>query len=766
MNTRRAFHDSLYLCMLLASAALAWSEVSFLPELPVIAAFTTALLLVSWRIEGRWELSLTAANYVGAAMGAVLTLWIGWQFVRPADSLMSVLPFPTSLLPYLGPVVMVLIPAKLLRSKHDGDYWAMYGLSVIAVALGCAMAGDALFGILLAAWVVVFVWSLILFQYDQRMRESYHTPGEAVPSRRPTVVLAVRWSLGLAVASLALFLLSPRPGGSRFEFYRTMRMETGMSGDSQVDLSRTGSLNVNRELAFSVYAEDDKNAPKSDLPNETRWRSLPLQRYEGGKWTSEVGSSLNLREKAADPARVSPERVNPGYPAAAPLARLPYPGVGQYFLTFRLKYRALPTNVAADPIWWSPRQAPPLVSILSDRLVPWQQMMDGRFASMIQNLRQDIVYAQVMPPDGISSPDVGPPMMLDNRPVSDPLVRMPPLVGLRKYTRVLFDRLVEQGRIPARVAREVDALSGSPLPIHHESIARAFENHLSNSGEFSYTLDLKRSARRIDPAEDFLLNTKSGHCERFATALTLMLRAMGVPAQMVLGFKGCENLGEGQYEVRQYHAHAWVEILVKRGERWHWVTFDPTPSGGGSDEDGNLLNSVSRNSETFFQRFILSYNSESRQKSFDAIVEWATSLPDRIASGDTLWPVFVALAVIAALVVLFVRGSRRRSSPALSAGTKALLYRSPACARLFSMLEAAGIRPAHPGTTPAEFAAQVGDDWSADPALAAIADIPARIVDACYRETFAGRTPDAAQTLALETDLRTVERTLSAKPGR
>lgn len=765
MNTRRAFHDSLYLCMFLACAALAWSEVSFLPEIPVIALFTGALLFVAWRIEGRWELSLAAANYVGAGVGAALTLWITWQFIRPSEGLLNALPFPTSLLPYLGPVVMVLIPAKLFRSKHDGDYWTMYGLAVIAVALGCAMAGDALFGIVLAAWVVSFVWSLILFQYDQRMRESHHTPGEAAPSRRPPMVQAVRWSSGLAVVSLALFLLSPRPANSRFEFYRTMRMETGISGDSQVDLTRTGALNINREVAFTVYAEDDKNAPKADLSPETRWRTQPLQRYDNGRWDTEVGSSLNLRDKTTDPAKVAPERGNPGSPAAAPLAKLPYPGAGQFFLTYRLQYRSLRVSPTADPVWWTPRQPPPLVSVLPDRLVPWQQMMDGRFASMVQNLRQEVVYAQVMPAEMLDGPDVGPPMALDGRPIGDPLVRMPPLPELRKYAKTLFARLVEQGRIPARVAREVDPLSGAPLPAHHETIARAFENHLANSGEFSYTLDLKRSARRMDPAEDFLINTKSGHCERFASALTLMLRAMGVPAQLVMGFRGCENLGEGNYEVRQYHAHAWVETLVKRGERWHWVSYDPTPSAGGADEDGNLLSSVSRNSESFFQRFILSYNSESRQKTFTAVVDWATGLPDRVASGEVLWPVYLLLALLAVLVALFLRVSRHRKAPGLSPTGAGLLYRSPAYSRLFAALNAAGFLPATPGTTPAEFARHVRGLWSADAALAPVAGLPARVVDVCYRETYAGRAPDEAEAAGLEADLRAIEGALATRAG-
>src|SRR4029077_18491197 len=97
---------------------------------------------------------------------------------------------------------------------------------------------------------------------------------------------------------------------------------------------------------------------------------------------------------------------------------------------------------------------------------------------------------------------------------------------------------------------------------YHEIIARALERHLASSGEFTYTLDLTRKDKIIDPAEDFVLNTKTGHCQRFATALVLMLRTQGIPSQMVVGYRGCEGRGDGWYDIREDHAHAWAEVLL------------------------------------------------------------------------------------------------------------------------------------------------------------------------------------------------------------
>ena len=84
---------------------------------------------------------------------------------------------------------------------------------------------------------------------------------------------------------------------------------------------------------------------------------------------------------------------------------------------------------------------------------------------------------------------------------------------------------------------------------------------------------------------DFLRHTRHGACERFASALAMLLRTHGVPARVVKGYRGAEYEGDGNYLVRQSHAHAWVEALVPaRGEgplTFEWLSLDPTPDGEG-----------------------------------------------------------------------------------------------------------------------------------------------------------------------------------------
>ena len=74
---------------------------------------------------------------------------------------------------------------------------------------------------------------------------------------------------------------------------------------------------------------------------------------------------------------------------------------------------------------------------------------------------------------------------------------------------------------------------------------------------------------------DFLLDSQSGHCEYFATATTLLLRSLGVPARYAVGYS-VQEFGEfdERYLVRRRHAHAWTQAYVDGS----WVDVDTTPA--------------------------------------------------------------------------------------------------------------------------------------------------------------------------------------------
>ena len=82
---------------------------------------------------------------------------------------------------------------------------------------------------------------------------------------------------------------------------------------------------------------------------------------------------------------------------------------------------------------------------------------------------------------------------------------------------------------------------------------------------------------RGDPVSEFVLNKNPAHCEYFASAAALMLRAVHVPARYVTGFYAHESQGSNRFVVRQQDAHAWCECWIDGAG---WVTADATPSSG------------------------------------------------------------------------------------------------------------------------------------------------------------------------------------------
>lgn len=94
--------------------------------------------------------------------------------------------------------------------------------------------------------------------------------------------------------------------------------------------------------------------------------------------------------------------------------------------------------------------------------------------------------------------------------------------------------------------------------------------------EFSYSLKLRGSGKGTE-ISDFLLRTRSGHCEYFATATVLLLRVSGIPARYAKGY-AVPRGKTGQKDwipVRDRHAHAWAEAFI--GGKW--LTVDTTPPG-------------------------------------------------------------------------------------------------------------------------------------------------------------------------------------------
>lgn len=100
-----------------------------------------------------------------------------------------------------------------------------------------------------------------------------------------------------------------------------------------------------------------------------------------------------------------------------------------------------------------------------------------------------------------------------------------------------------------------------------DSVLRHFREE-----DFYYTLEPPPLG--FDSVDDFLFNSRRGFCEHYASAFVVLMRAVGIPARVVVGYQGgTRNEQERYVTVRQLDAHAWAEVwLPGRG----WVLFDPT----------------------------------------------------------------------------------------------------------------------------------------------------------------------------------------------
>ncbi len=97
------------------------------------------------------------------------------------------------------------------------------------------------------------------------------------------------------------------------------------------------------------------------------------------------------------------------------------------------------------------------------------------------------------------------------------------------------------------------------------------EQHFIN-GKYRYTTVGLPTGQ--DAIEQFLFESKQGHCEFFASSFAILLRAAGVPARLVGGYLGGEynDIG-GYYIVTEDKAHVWVEVYIKEKG---WIRTDPS----------------------------------------------------------------------------------------------------------------------------------------------------------------------------------------------
>lgn len=104
---------------------------------------------------------------------------------------------------------------------------------------------------------------------------------------------------------------------------------------------------------------------------------------------------------------------------------------------------------------------------------------------------------------------------------------------------------------------------------------QAVTQYLRNNFAYSDTLsDLPYE--KTDLVEWFLFSNKSGFCTYFASAEVILLRTLGIPSRLVVGYsQGTMKNGGVEFEIHEKDNHAWPEVYFNK---IGWVPFEPTPS--------------------------------------------------------------------------------------------------------------------------------------------------------------------------------------------
>ena len=153
--------------------------------------------------------------------------------------------------------------------------------------------------------------------------------------------------------------------------------------------------------------------------------------------------------------------------------------------------------------------------------------------------------------------------------------------GLIKYT-AHFGKNTPLDSVPTeddlRLPRYEEYLTelSNELDLPHQKPQQVLEKLTKFFNNFQYSLNLTApDQRNITPLEHFLRDSRTGHCEYFATATVLLLRTAGIPSRYASGYAVEEfsNL-EGVYLVRKRHAHAWALAYING----RWQIFDTTPA--------------------------------------------------------------------------------------------------------------------------------------------------------------------------------------------
>ena len=511
----------------------------------------------------------------------------------------------------IGQFLVFLQLVKLFELRANRDYAQLLVLSLLLMVAGAISTPSLAFGVLLVVYLFVSLYVCLLFHL--KIENDHALAAQTLPPDRLTdatvkqdqryLPRSMRRLAGLisvtAVAmAVTVFLFFPRGTGAGI--FGQLQLQppalTGISGD--VSFNSVSNIAQNNEIVAQVKVWKNDQPVEGTQPLLLRGQTLDTYSADLRRWKRSEGDPLDgtddydtgsggtidFRQGAAEAysgeqyrlkVSLRPTGTNMLFALPGLLSFSPSRGIG------RVRFNNGDESLAT-------------VDMLSQRL---DYEVIARNASIepnpLERMIANITRSNLFNPSGGGE-----------QRASD----IPPKIA--EYARRKEVSGVDaQGRPLAEIRPKnafVSDLDGQ--------IAANIEKYLRNN--FGYTLNLTNEVLddARDPNEMFLYQWKKGHCEYFASSMTLMCQSLGLQARMVTGFRCDEydpNLGH-YYVVRQSHAHAWVEVKTTRG----WQTFDPT---SGNDVDGPTKRSKWAAVKHFFDWLefkwaekVVAYDGESR----------------------------------------------------------------------------------------------------------------------------------------------------------
>ncbi len=483
-----------------------------------------------------------------------------------------------SLLAVCGHLLTYLIWIFLLQRKEARQYWWLFALSLLQVAVSAMLAYSIWFGFGLLAYTLLAIWTLSVFllynstvSLKRHVENSEECPDPFRDAASDSSEMGQIWNnvaLGpqtrlmtgrfigntffIYVQTLLIgtlfFLLIPRIWANTSTAAGINRPNRPLTGfTNQVRLGDLGEiLQDGKEVMrvqvfeFSSNKELEGKELTKFLGADPLFRGAVLENYSDGNWTHDSSKPIH---------RVGGHMDQATHRMVYDLKPL---GVDTVFsfgnvISAQAKDRQfwLHLNFYSQEIRRSSN------SDLNKSFVYEQYADTGKPDQWFYKLRQEAIAASA------GSRRLA---LFVNQFSEDELNRY-----LQELTKVP-ERCQRLGPIATRVTWPAK----SP-----EVIAERLQDWFVNSGQFNYTTKLSVTNPSIDPIVDFITNRRKGHCEYFASAMAMMLRTQGVPCRVITGFKGGTlTANKKVFRVQQLHAHAWVEAYIDG----HWVTYDPTPA--------------------------------------------------------------------------------------------------------------------------------------------------------------------------------------------